>query len=357
MIDRCFSTMLKVGKSKGIGYIKYRSRKKNPINSFFFVKQGVRKLPNNHLWIPCMHSIKLREKEYLTDQDIKNVTSGRIYYKRNSDRWYVVLRIMIDDPMPPKEFNNFSIPIGIDLGIKNLATIAFGGFPDKDSPLLFNGESNPLLSGKIKYAHDQMARISSIIDRKANWNLYAMGFNPSTPKKKIPKKALAKAYSSNSIKKLRRKSLKYTEYAANARLDILKKFCSALARSKPGFISVEELDTYDMRTSERSSTSLHRNIERSSFGFIRVFLKWKCTQNSIIFIEVPKYFPSTQRCSRCGHIRIGRERLRPSTRNYHCKECDLRIDRDINAARNLLQFGYDIISGKTGYSPRLRGED
>jgi putative transposase len=51
--------------------------------------------------------------------------------------------------------------------------------------------------------------------------------------------------------------------------------------------------------------------------------------------ELDKTFPSTQMCSKCGHIKRKEEKMKLSNRIYKCTKCGLNIDRDENAARNI----------------------
>ncbi len=54
-------------------------------------------------------------------------------------------------------------------------------------------------------------------------------------------------------------------------------------------------------------------------------------------IEIGRFDPSSRMCSKCGNIRRD---LKLSDRIYHCNVCDLIIDRDLNAAINILNMGF-----------------
>jgi transposase len=55
-------------------------------------------------------------------------------------------------------------------------------------------------------------------------------------------------------------------------------------------------------------------------------------------IIADRRYPSTQRCSQCGNIRAGEDRIRLGESVYHCVQCGYRADRDRNAAQNLEQY-------------------
>ncbi|GAA5337523.1 hypothetical protein YIM73052_09860, partial [Thermus antranikianii] len=65
-------------------------------------------------------------------------------------------------------------------------------------------------------------------------------------------------------------------------------------------------------------------------------------------IVAPTHFPSTKRCSGCGWVA---PRMPLSLRTFRCPWCGLEIDRDLNAALNLRQYGLAVLSGPTGSSP------
>ena len=66
---------------------------------------------------------------------------------------------------------------------------------------------------------------------------------------------------------------------------------------------------------------------------IRRFLEYKCAKNGTLLLKVNRWFPSSKTCSGCGHVK---EKLSLSEREYVCEECGLAIDRDTNAAINIL---------------------
>ena len=62
--------------------------------------------------------------------------------------------------------------------------------------------------------------------------------------------------------------------------------------------------------------------------------------NGKIIVKVPRFYPSSKTCSRCGNIK---EELLLSERTYHCECCGLEIDRDYNASINILKQGLEIL--------------
>ena len=64
-------------------------------------------------------------------------------------------------------------------------------------------------------------------------------------------------------------------------------------------------------------------------------MKYKCERVGITFIQADRYFPSSKLCSRCGAVK---KDLTLKDRVYFCKECGFIIDRDYNAAINLMKY-------------------
>ena len=71
---------------------------------------------------------------------------------------------------------------------------------------------------------------------------------------------------------------------------------------------------------------------------LQKYLKYKCENNGIEYIEVDKNYSATQRCSKCGNIKVGDKKLSINHRTYKCDVCGLEIDRDFNASINLKNY-------------------
>ena len=100
-----------------------------------------------------------------------------------------------------------------------------------------------------------------------------------------------------------------------------------LARTKPTIV-VETLGPENMLKNHPLASSL----SDASFGkFVRQ-LEYKCRWSGSRLVKAGPFYPSTKRCSKCGHVK---EKMPLSQRTYSCDVCGLVLDRDMNAARNL----------------------
>jgi putative transposase len=117
---------------------------------------------------------------------------------------------------------------------------------------------------------------------------------------------------------------------ANVRADALHKATSDLARRYETVV-LEDLNVAGMTRNRR----LARAIADQGFGQARQMLAYKTSWNGGRLILAGRWYPSSKTCSGCGAVRA---KLLLSERVYACAACGLVIDRDVNAAVNLLQL-------------------
>ena len=118
---------------------------------------------------------------------------------------------------------------------------------------------------------------------------------------------------------------------------------TALA-TRHNVVAVEQLSAKNMsRHGGRRKRGLNRALGDAAIGRIRTQLGYKTTWCGTTLVTAPRFFPSTQLCSRCGV----KTKLRLRDRIYHCRNGCPPIDRDLNAAINLARLG-DPTRGGTG---------
>ncbi len=114
----------------------------------------------------------------------------------------------------------------------------------------------------------------------------------------------------------------------NIRQDSLHKLTTYLAKSHSKIV-IENLCVSGMMRNRR----LARALADVKFYEFRRQLEYKCTWYGSELQVAPRTFPSSKKCSSCGHKK---KELSLSEREYNCEECGLKIDRDLNAALNLV---------------------
>jgi putative transposase len=110
-----------------------------------------------------------------------------------------------------------------------------------------------------------------------------------------------------------------------------------LVKTKPAFIVIEDLNVKGMLKNHR----LAKAIQNNRLSEIRRQLEYKCNWYGVKLIIADRFYPSSKLCSDCGHKKVD---LKLSDRVYRCAECGNVMDRDLNAAINLMQYGMREVS-------------
>ena len=124
----------------------------------------------------------------------------------------------------------------------------------------------------------------------------------------------------------------------NIQNDILHKLTTMLYTNYDKVV-IEDLSVKKMQMSKKA-----KNLHRSLFGRFRQFMEYKAIKFDKKLIVADKYYPSTQRCSCCGHIKTDEDKItlqgnkKHGTNHYEyeCYECGYKDNRDHNAVMNLL---------------------
>ena len=113
-----------------------------------------------------------------------------------------------------------------------------------------------------------------------------------------------------------------------------------MVKTKPEFIVIEDLSIKGMK---EANNDYSKEIQKLSWYEISNQLEYKSMYHNIPFIKVDRYYPSTKTCSQCGWIK----EMSLQDRVYKCPHCGLVIDRDLNAAINILRLGLQSVRIKT----------
>ncbi|AIQ65868.1 transposase [Paenibacillus stellifer] len=213
--------------------------------------------------------------------------------------WYVSVGIKED--IRKEELTDHVI--GIDLGINYLAVTSAGQvFPNINKTV------------RVRKIEKRLQRLQRRASRKYEMNKEGNRFVKTGNTIKIE----------NMVRHLHRR-------LRNIRLNYLHQTTTAIAKTKPCVIVMEDLNINGMLRNRY----LAKAIANQSFHeFIRQ-MKYKCEKHGIQFMQAHRFFPSSKRCSFCGEIKSD---LKISDRIYSCG-CGREIDRDLNAAINLANYG------------------
>ena len=262
----------------------------------YFVKNNPKdcRCERHRINIPSLGWVRIKEKGYFpTTKDGYVIKSGHVSIK--ADRYYVSVLIEIPNN---KIANNSNKGIGIDLGLKDFAIVS-------------NGKTykNINRSTRIKKLEKQLIREQRSLSRKYE-NLKK---GESTQRANIQKQKL-------KVQKLHHKM-------DNIRTDYINKTIAEIVKTKPSYITIEDLNVKGMM----KNRCLSKAVASQKFYEFRTRLKAKCDENGIELRVADRFYPSSKTCHHCGSVR---KNLKLSDRIYRC-ECGYVADRDFNAALNL----------------------
>lgn len=131
----------------------------------------------------------------------------------------------------------------------------------------------------------------------------------------------------------------YTK-VTNLQHDIIHKFTTSLVENYDTIV-IEDLDVKHMKMGVAS-----KGLQRAQFGYFRQCLTYKCDWYGKRLVLADRFYPSTQRCSECGNVKHGDDKITLSGNAKHhtkhneyvCYNCGSILDRDENAVQNLLQL-------------------
>ena len=189
--------------------------------------------------------------------------------------------------------------IGIDLGIKTLATVSDGTIVP-----------NIKAFRRVRILNKRLKRLQRKVSRKYLIN------------------KCNKHNKTKNIIKLERRIKLIHRSLKNIRINHIRKFVSELVKKQPQYIAIEDLNVKGMMRNKH----LAKDIANCSFYTIKEHLIRKAKERNIVVRLVDRFYPSSKTCSNCGSYK---KDLKLSQRVYHCNSCQKEIDRDFNASRNI----------------------
>lgn len=248
--------------------------------------------------IPTLGWVRLKEKGYLpTNFNTYIIKSGSVSIK--AGKYYV--SILVEEQEKPV-LNN--IGIGIDLGLKDFAICS----NNKTFKNISKTQVVKKLEKKLKREQRKLSRKYESL-KKQNKNLKGGATRQNIQKQKL------------KVQKLHHR-------IDNIRTDYLNKVVSESVKTKPMWITIEDLNVSGMMKNRH----LSKAISHQKFFEFRTRLLAKCKELGIELRIVDRFYPSSKTCHNCGSIK---KDLRLSDRKYICTECGYTEDRDYNASLNL----------------------
>ena len=249
---------------------------------------------NGKLQIPTLGDTKFGSVRQDFDLSCKKQVANISF---DGKYWYLSYTEDIETQIT--DLPDYTDGIGVDLGIKTLATMSDG----TTVPNIKTFRRVRTLNKRLKRLQRKVAR--EYLINKCN-----------------------KHNKTKNIIKLERQIQLIHRSIKNIRINHIRKFVSELVKKQPQFIAIEDLNVKGMMKNKY----LAKDIANCSFYTIKEHLIRKAKERYIAVRLVDRFYPSSKTCSSCGHYK---KDLKLSQRVYYCNHCQEKIDRDFNASLNI----------------------
>jgi putative transposase len=265
------------------GFPHFKSKKRDRLS--FYLNNDKFSVDGYSIRIPKLGYVNMTEKLRFAGK----IASATISYR--AGWWFVSIAVEVEHEVPMHQGGT----VGIDLGIKTLATLS-------DGRVFENQRHYRKSLGRIKGLSKGLSRK---VEGSANWRKNSL--------------KLAKAH----------------YRVANQRQDVLHKMTTYVARTYT-LIGLEDLNTKGMLANH----CLAQAVSDASFFEIKRQLLYKAEHYGSYVQLVDQWYASSKTCTQCGWKD---EDLTLAERTFHCKACGLVIDRDLNASQNIEQEAIHLI--------------
>lgn len=286
----------RIGKRVGreIAFPRFKSRRSR-LSCRFTTGQFGLGSDRRHIHLPRIGRVRTHESTRKLARQVEagaaRIRSATLSWQRG--RWHVSFSVELPDSTPPERTSERVV--GVDLGIKSLAVLSTG-----------ESVSNPR-------HRDATQRALRRVQRKCS-------------RRRSPDRRAGVA-PSNRWRKANARVAKLHTRVANQRRDGLHKLTTRLV-AEHDVIVIEDLNIAGMVRNRR----LARAISGLGISELRRQLDYKTADAGVRLVVADRWFPSSKTCSACGAVKA---KLSLGERTFNCDTCGARLDRDLNAARNL----------------------
>lgn len=288
---------------------KFKSKRKAKLSfpvtcdkHMFYFKDGLVKIPVVG---------KLKYKADYPNLDLEKVKAFRnVRISFVNGKWILSFSIEYENQVLKEENKHGSL--GIDLGVGRLAVVAYEG--TKREYININKTKT------VRNLNRKLTHIQKVLSRKYE----AAKKDGKDPKEK-----------SNQTLKYEALLKRIYHRLACIRLNQRQQITRELVNLHPERIVVEDLNVKGMMKNQHLAKAIG---EMGFYDFINI-LSYKCEELGIELVKAGRFYPSSKTCSHCGYIHKG---LKLSDRIFICPDCGFVIDRDYNAAINLMNYSVSL---------------
>lgn len=303
----------------------FKSRKNARLSYTTNNQNGTVAVSDKYIKLPKIGSVKAKiHRTAVLGSKIKIATISQDC----NGKYYCSIIFEYDSDIKSVKCESIDKAIGLDMNESKLYVDSNGNSPEKPS--------DKKVSKSLK---KQQRKLSHMIESHITGYKTVEGNRVPVYDKKLSE--------CKNIQKQRRRIAKTHKKQTNQRMDFLHKTSNQITNDYH-LICIEDLSVKDMmltKDDEKSAIKRH-NVNRKTISngwySFTVMLDYKAKRKGRTVIKVPKDFPSSQICSCCGHINPNTKDIK--LRNWICPECKVSHNRDINAAVNIRNKGYEMYS-------------
>ncbi len=244
-----------------------------------------------------VHTVESTRRLYRLVEDGR-ATIQKVTFSHRGGRWHVSFQVRhrAAHAPTPKPGRKLGDVVGVDMGIKHLATVSqpVPGVSDDDGHV-----ANP------KVLAEQLRRLRRL-DRRI---------------------ARSQTGSKNRARLLQRRARLHGQIANTRALHL-----HALANTLAGGFDIVGIEDLNVKGMSHKKRRLGRHLADASLAELRRLLTYKTADHGHRLVVVDRFYPSSKTCSTCGAVKA---KLPLHARTFDCEHCDAHVDRDVNAAHNI----------------------
>lgn len=265
-----------------------------------------------------------------------NARIQSVTISRGGRRWWVSIlaKEQVEVPDRPNRAQRAAGPVGVDVGVHHYAALSTGQII-----------ANPR---HFRAAAVKLARAQRVLARTGWWLLDTDG-QVTSYSRRTPRRGVRKKPTAGRLKAQARVARLHADLAE--RRSTTQHALTKHLATRHELVAVEDLNVAGMTASAKGTleepgrnvaakSGLNRSVLDVGFGEIRRQLDYKTRWYGSRLALAGRFAPTSKTCSTCGTVRA---KLSLAEREYHCTSCGMKMDRDVNAARNILTAATEVM--------------